>query len=186
MVGEPVDEFQPENGKDDIDHGGIETNPRAEKLVIELSNGRTLRVIDVETRYIDENGRPLTSKQFLEKLVGDLPHLYQSEEQLRKAWANPDTRKELLLKLSELGFDKEQLQAMREMIATPDTDIFDVLSHISFSSDIKTRTDRANQVRNEDFLNEFENSKARAFLEYVLNVYEQHGIEAVSYTHLNY
>ncbi len=185
LVGEPVDEFQPENGKDDIDHGGIETNPRAEKLVIELSNGRTLRVIDVETRYIDENGRPLTSKQFLEKLVGDLPHLYQSEEQLRKAWANPDTRKELLLKLSELGFDKEQLQAMREMIATPDTDIFDVLSHISFSSDIKTRTDRANQVRKEDFLNQFENSKARAFLEYVLNVYEQHGIEELERSKLN-
>src|SRR5699024_5321546 len=73
-----------------------------EKLVVELSNGRKLKIIDVETRYIDENGKPLTAKQFLEKLVGDLPHLYQSEEQLRKAWANPETRKELLEKLSNL------------------------------------------------------------------------------------
>src|SRR5699024_5282333 len=138
------------------------------KLVVELSNGRKLKIIDVETRYIDENGKPLTAKQFLEKLVGDLPHLYQSEEQLRKAWANPETRKELLEKLSNLGFDSEQLQAMQQMIASPETDIFDVLAHISFSTDIKTRKDRANCVREDEFLAVYKNLKAKEFLEYVL------------------
>src|SRR5699024_7253615 len=139
--------------------------------------GRQLKIIDMETRYIDENGKPLTAKQFLEKLVGDLPHLYRSEEQLRKVWANPETRKELLVKLSDLGFDTEQLQAMRKMIASPDTDIFDVLAHISFSTDIKTRHNRASDVRDDQFLTVYKNLKAREFLEYVLNVYEQHGIE---------
>lgn len=175
-----------EEGRDVInEEDGGEAKPKPERLIVELSNGRKLRVIDVETRYIDENGRPLTAKQFLEKLVGDLPHLYQSEEQLREAWANPETRALLLKSLGEMGFDKEQLQAMREMIATPEADIFDVLSHISFSSDIKTREDRANHVRNDAFLNGFENSKARAFLEYVLNVYEQHGIEELERSKLN-
>ena len=156
-----------------------------EKLVVELSNGRKLKIIDVETRYIDENGKPLTAKQFLEKLVGDLPHLYQSEEQLRKAWANPETRKELLEKLSNLGFDSEQLQAMQQMIASPETDIFDVLAHISFSTDIKTRKDRANCVREDEFLAVYKNLKAKEFLEYVLNVYEQHGIEELERSKLN-
>ena len=154
-----------------------EASKTPEKLIVELSNGRKLKVIDVETRYIDENGKPLTAKQFLEKLVGDLPHLYQNEEQLRKAWANPETRTELLIQLSELGFDTEQLQAMQKMIASPDTDIFDILAHISFSTDIKTRTDRANDVRKDKYLTVYKNLKAREFLEYVLNVYEQHGIE---------
>ncbi|HLS30098.1 MAG TPA: DEAD/DEAH box helicase family protein [Flavobacteriaceae bacterium] len=169
----------------DQEYSEEETPEKPEKLIVKLSNGRKLKVIDVETRYIDENGRPLTAKQFLEKLVGNLPHLYKSEEQLRKAWANPETRKELLEKLSELGFDIEQLQAMRKMIASPDTDIFDVLSHISFSSPIKTRHDRATEVRNDEFLAVYKNLKAREFLEYVLNVYEQHGIEELGRSKLN-
>jgi len=175
---EPKEEEYPEPNEE-------EQEQKKEKLIIELSNGRKLSVIDVETRYIDENGKPLTAKQFLEKLVGDLPHLYQSEEQLRKTWANPETRKELLEKLSDLGFDSEQLQVMQKMVASPNTDIFDVLAHISFSTDIKTRKDRANNVREDDFLAVYKNLKAKEFLEYVLNVYEQHGIEELGRSKLN-
>lgn len=175
-----------EGASDDIrDYEGMDEPGKAEKLIVELSNGRKLKIIDVETRYIDENGRPLTAKQFLEKLVGDLPRIYQSEEQLRKAWANPEARNELLIKLSEIGFDSEQLETIRKMIATPDTDIFDVLAHISFSTDIQTREERAKRVRNDSFLSDYSHSKAREFLEYVLSVYENHGIEELSRNKLN-
>lgn len=154
-----------------------EVYEKTKKLIIELHNGRKLKVIDVETRYIDEKGKPLTAQEFLEKLIGELPALYQDEQQLRDVWANPDTRKDLLKELGTLGFDQEQLNALRLMIATPDCDIFDVLSHISFSSEIKTRKERSDAVRHQaDFQNN-ENQPARKFLDYILNVYEQHGIE---------
>lgn len=179
------DNVQEPNVEDYSESAEEEQEQRKEKLIVELSNGRKLKIIDVETRYIDENGKPLSAKQFLEKLIGDLPNLYQNEEQLRKAWANPETRKELLEKLSELGFATEQLQSMRKMIASPETDIFDVLAHISFSTDIKTRQDRANNVREDEFLTIYKNLKAREFLEYVLNVYEQHGIEELGRDKLN-
>ena len=150
---------------------------KKEKLIIELSNGRALKVIDIDTRYIDENGKPLTVREFLEKLVGELPAIYQDENHLREIWANPDTRKELLEQLGSLGFDKEQLDALRNMIASPECDIFDVLSHISFSSDLKTRKERAIAVRDDNFFAVYQNLKAREFLEYVLNQYEKFGIE---------
>lgn len=150
---------------------------KKEKLIIELSSGRSLKVIDIDTRYIDENGRPLTVREFLEKLVGELPAMYQDEKHLREIWSNPDTRKELLEQLGTLGFDKEQLDALRNMIASPECDIFDVLSHISFSSDMMTRKERATAVRNDNFLAVYQNLKAREFLEYVLNHYEKFGIE---------
>lgn len=158
---------------------------KKEKLIVELNNGRKLKVIDVDTRYIDENGKPLTAKEFLEKLVGELPAIYQDETQLRKIWANPETRKELLERLGDLGFDSEQLESMRKMVASPETDIFDVLAHISFSSDIKTRKNRADQVRGDNFLDVYESLQARDFLDYVLNVYEQHGIEELGRQKLN-
>jgi type I restriction enzyme R subunit len=152
-----------------VEEPNEEYGEKKEKLIIELSNGRTLKVIDVDTRYIDENGKPLTVREFLEKLVGELPAIYQDENHLRKIWANPDTRKELLEQLGTLGFDKEQLEALRNMIASPD--------HISFSSDLKTRRERAIAVRDDNFFAVYQNLKAKEFLEYVLNHYEKFGIE---------
>ena len=163
--------------KNTVEEPGEGYGEKKEKLIIELSNGRALKVIDIDTRYIDENGKPLTVREFLEKLVGELPAIYQDENHLREIWANPDTRKELLEQLGTLGFDKEQLEALRNMIASPECDIFDVLSHISFSSDLKTRKERAIAVRDDNFFAVYQNLKAREFLEYVLNHYEKFGIE---------
>jgi type I restriction enzyme R subunit len=182
--GEPV---EPE------DHGtGGETKPpqerkvkepgepyeRKEKLIVELSNGRQLKVTDVDTRYIDENGKPLTAREFLEKLIGELPAIYKDEAHLRKIWSNPDTRADLLIKLGNLGFDNEQLNDLRNMIASPECDIFDVLSHISFSSQLMTRKQRVEFVKGEpEFFEVYKNLEAREFLQFVLQHYEDYGIE---------
>ncbi|MBA6151506.1 DEAD/DEAH box helicase family protein [Gelidibacter gilvus] len=151
---------------------------RKEKLIVELSNGRRLKVTDVDTRYIDENGRPLTAREFLEKLIGELPGIYTDVEQLRSIWANPDSRSDLLIKLADLGFDREQLNDLRNMIATPDCDIFDVLAHISFSSELMTRKQRVEFVKGDPQVFEvYKNLEAKEFLEFILKHYEKFGIE---------
>ncbi|WP_341220492.1 EcoAI/FtnUII family type I restriction enzme subunit R [Polaribacter atrinae] len=151
---------------------------RKEKLIISLSNGRQLKVTDIDTRYIDENGKPLTEREFLEKLVGELPTVYKDEKHLREIWSNPDTRADLLIKLGDLGFDNEQLNDLRNMIATPECDIFDVLSHISFDSNLMTRKQRVKFVKDEpEFFEVYKNLEARDFLEFILKHYEEYGIE---------
>ena len=163
--------------KNKVEENGEEYEKK-EKLIVKLSNGREIKIIDVETRYIDEDGKPLTAREFLEKLVGTLPILYKNEEELRKLWTKPETRERLLKRLAEVGFDSEQLNTLRDMIATPECDIFDVLAHISFSSDIKTRKERAVKVRDDNtFFTVYSNLKAREFLEFVLENYERYGIE---------
>lgn len=158
--------------------GGETPPPRPEKVVIELSNGRKLKVINIETRYIDETGKPLTSKQFLEKLTGFIPDLYESEDQLRKIWAKPETREALLQKLASMGVDEEQLDSLKKILDAPESDIFDVLLHISYANDIMTRKERASLTKqNEDFFSVYENLKARDFLKFVLERYEQDGIK---------
>ena len=151
---------------------------RKEKLIIDLSNGRQLKVTDVDTRYIDENGKPLTAREFLEKLIGELPAIYKDEAHLRKIWSNPDTRTELLKQLGQLGFDNEQLNDLRNMIASPDCDIFDVLSHISFETKLMTRKQRVEFVKGEPkFFEVYKKLEAREFLEFILKHYEDYGIE---------
>lgn len=152
-----------------------------EKLVVKLSNGNSLKVTNVDTRYIDENGKPLTVREFLEKLVGNLPNLFQNEDQLRNAWSNPETRLALLEKLGQLGFDKEQLEALRLMVASPEVDIFDVLAHISFRSDIKTRKERVLHVKGEaKTLNVYSDLRAKEFMEFILDHYEKYGADELS------
>jgi type I restriction enzyme, R subunit len=128
-------------------------NPRPEKVEVKLSNGRVLKVTNIEIRYIDADGKPLTAKEFLEKLIGFIPNLYQTEEELRKNWANPDKREEILTKLEQEGFDKEQLDTLRDLLSAKDCDIFDVLSHLSFSNEMLTRHSRVELAQKDQFFN---------------------------------
>lgn len=157
---------------------GPEPPPKPKKIVIELSNGRQLKVLDIETRYIDENGVPLTTSQFLEKLIGFIPDLYKSEEQLRQVWSKPETRDELLNRLAESGIDDEQLDSLKHIFEADNSDIFDILMHISYNGDIITRTQRAFHTKTDTkFFDVYENLKARDFLKFVLDRYERDGIK---------
>ena len=152
--------------------------PRPVKIVIELSNGRKLRVLDIETRYIDESGKPLTTLQFLEKLIGFIPDLYHSEKELRRLWSKPETREELLVKMAESGIDEEQLDILKKIFEAERSDIFDVLLHISYECSLITRTQRAAHVKEDNvFFEVFSNLKARDFLRFILERYETDGVK---------
>ncbi|MDD2307008.1 MAG: DEAD/DEAH box helicase family protein [Prolixibacteraceae bacterium] len=152
--------------------------PRPPKIVIELSNGRKLKVLDIETRYIDESGKPLTTLQFLEKLIGFIPDLYQSEDELRRLWSKPETREELLIKLAESGIDEEQLDILKKIFEAENSDVFDVLLHISYECSLITRIQRATHVKEDNaFFEVFANLKARDFLRFILERYETDGIK---------
>ena len=164
----------------DIHEGANTANPPPppkKKIVIKLSSGRKLKVIDVETRYIDENGIPLSTLSFIEKLVGFAPDFYESEEQLRELWSKPETRESLLAKLEDKGIGEEQLESLKLIFEAANSDIFDILMHISYTNEIITRKQRANKLKEKQFFEVYENLKARDFLEFVLERYEKDGIK---------
>ncbi len=151
--------------------------PPQEKLEVKLADDRILKIINVETRYIDEHGRPVSATDFLQKLIGQLPELYKDEQQLRTLRANPETREKLLEKLASMGIDKEQLESLKKMFEADDSDIFDVLAHISFNTDIKKRTERVAYVKGIRIVyDHYENIKAQDFLNFILEQYAEHGI----------
>jgi len=49
-----------------------------------------------ENRYLPKN--------FLQNLFGELPEFFKSEEELRKIWSSPITRKALLERLQAAGY----------------------------------------------------------------------------------
>lgn len=148
-----------------------------ERLEIRLADDRILKIVNVETRYIDENWKPVSATDFLQKLIWQLPDLYQNEEQLRTLRANPETREKLLEKLASMWIDSEQLESLKKMFEADDSDIFDILAHISFNSDIKKRVQRVAYVKSTKIVfDHYENLKAQEFLNFVLEQYAEHWI----------
>ena len=94
------------------------------------------------TTFWGPDGKPMSARQFIEKLFGDLPALFKDEDELRALWSKPDTRKKLLTGLEEKGFAREQLEEIKSIIAAENSDLFDVLAYIAYALPTITREER--------------------------------------------
>ncbi|MCZ6624057.1 MAG: DEAD/DEAH box helicase, partial [Deltaproteobacteria bacterium] len=126
-------------------------------LVYELDlDGKQLRVV----KYTDYAGQKVRT-------------LYPSAVDLRKKWADPVQRSEIIARLEERGISFDELRLATNQ---PDADPFDLLCHIAFNAPIRTRRERADQVRREqkDFFTKY-GPKARDILNELLEKYAEHG-----------
>ena len=147
-----------------------------EKVTIDI-RGRKLKVIDIETTYVGEDGIPLKTHEFLEFLVGILDKFFHDETQLRELWSDPVKREALLEKLRSMQIDEVQLEELKSIFAAQDSDIYDVLAHLSFNLDIKTRSERAFAVHYRKYIEKYHSDKVREFLNFILERYEKDGVK---------
>ena len=184
-VAEPIDEPKPPkptdsgNGEDGTTGGGGEIEPPIppkEKVTIDIK-GKKLKVINIETTYVGDDGRPLKTDEYLELLIGILGKFYNDEQGLRDIWSNPAHRKDLLNRLKEINIDESQLEDLKEIFEAVNSDIYDVLAHLSFNLDIKTRNERAIAVENSNFIEKYHNEKAKDFIEFILEKYRKYGFK---------
>ena len=110
----------------------------------------------------------------IEKLFGELPRFFKDEDELRRLWSEPDTRKALLEGLAEKGFGGEQLGEISRMINAEKSDVFDVLAYIAFALAPITRSERVEARQNDIFVRY--DPKLQAFLDFVLAQYVKQGV----------
>ncbi len=146
-----------------------------EKLKVRLAPNREVKVIDIETRYLDPvSGKHLNSEDFLKKIIWELPEFYKDEHQLRILWADPKTRQDLLKSLSSIWLDKEQFDDLKKIFEAEKSDIFDILAHLSFNLDIKYRQERSKYGL--WIIEKYKSLKAKEFLEFLLSLYVKNWI----------
>ncbi len=148
----------------------------SKKAITVHLKGTKLKVLDINTSYLGSNGKPLSTKEFLEFLIGKLAEYYDDEVKLREIWSDQKNRERFLKALANDGVDEDALKDLRE-IFQKDCDIYDVLAHLSFNAEIKTRQERVLQVENGEFLKRFQKEKAIKFIEFLLNRYQEYGIK---------
>ncbi|MDQ0465832.1 type I restriction enzyme R subunit [Caulobacter ginsengisoli] len=167
LVAEPHPGASPKDPK--------EPGERPEKVVIKLADGkaRTIQHISA-TSFWGPDGRPLSAAEFLQSLFGKTPELFRDEDDLRRLWGAPETRKALLAALAEAGFGIEPLTEMARIIDAPDSDIFDVLAYVAFALPPVSRAERV-ETRKTDVLEGYD-AALQAFLDFVLGQYVKQGV----------
>lgn len=164
----PPDGEQPE-GVDD-------PAPRRERLVIRLADGKAREIQHMTaTSFWSADGRPISANQFLESLFGTLPEFFKDEDELRKIWSKPDTRRTLLRSLEGKQFDRTQLAEIQRALAAEQSDLYDVLAYIAFALPRISRQERADRAR--PVINASFSDKQRIFLDFVLSHYIAEGVE---------
>ncbi|EAI4529206.1 DEAD/DEAH box helicase [Campylobacter coli] len=177
--GEKIEELKEQDEKEKITKEHIkqtkEESKEKKSVTIHLK-GTKLKVLDITTTYVGAQGKPLSTKEFLEFLIGKFGEYYDDEAKLREIWSDQKNRERFLKALANDGVDEDALKYLRE-IFQKDCDIYDVLAHLSFNAEIKTRQERVLQVENGEFLKRFQKEKAIKFIEFLLNRYQEYGIK---------
>ncbi len=146
------------------------------KVKIKLADGKEREIqFMIHTSFWSADGKPISVEEYLKELYGALPDFFKSEEDLRKIWSNPVTRKTLMNRLTESGYGIEELTTLQKIIDAEKSDIFDVLEYISFAVKPITREVRVAQAQSNIFA--VLNDKEKEFLEFVLNKYIEAGVE---------
>ncbi len=122
---------------------------------------------------LDVDGHQLRVVQFTDYTAERVRSLFATAAELRGAWANPENRADIIEHLAERGIDFDELT---KVTGQPDADPFDLLCHVAYSAPLRTRRERADQVRKERraFL-EAHVGMARQILEELLEKYAEHG-----------
>ncbi|WP_426687781.1 EcoAI/FtnUII family type I restriction enzme subunit R [Rhodanobacter ginsengiterrae] len=155
-----------------------ETPEPTPKIIVRLADGkeRSIRYLAATTYW--HEGRQITAQEFMQQLFGDLGTLVASEDELRAVWSDPDRREAFQQRLRDLGYDADRLDAMRRLIDASDSDIFDVLAYVRFTLAPLSRSERAGAARTTGLIGY--QREMRAFLDYVLDAYEKHGVDELA------
>lgn len=166
-----ISEPRPSTSDDD------QPQEKRKKIKIKLRDGKEREIqFMMSTSFWSADGKPISSEEFLNNLFGELPNLFKSEDELRALWSNPITRKDLLAKLEEAGFGKDELHTLQQLINAEKSDLFDVLEYV-FNSEIKPITREARVAAAQATIFALLNDKQKEFIEFVLTKYIETGVD---------
>jgi type I restriction enzyme R subunit len=130
--------------------------------------------IDTELTYdLDADGSKLRTVQITQYAAETVQTLYTDPEDLRRKWSDFEQRSAVIEMLEERGIDFNELAASA---GKPDADPFDLLCHVAYNAPLRTRKERAEQLRKQkkDFFDRY-GPEARAILNKLVDKYAEHG-----------
>jgi type I restriction enzyme R subunit len=154
-----------------------EARPKKKRIKVKLRDGKERTIQHtVQTSFWSADGKPISADEFLNNLFGELPKLFKDEEELRKLWSNPLTRRTLLENLAAAGFPKDDLLTLQKLVDMEKSDLYDVLEYV-FNGDYIAMTREARAKAAEATIFALLNDKQQEFLAFVLSKYVETGVD---------
>lgn len=129
----------------------------------------------ISTSFWSADWKPISIEEFMNNMFWVMPEFFNTEEELRIIWSSPTTRKLFLQKIAEKWYWRSELETLQKMINAENSDLFDVISYVSFLTKPISREERVEQAKDKIF--EWLDDKQREFLDFVLIKYEEKGVE---------
>ena len=149
----------------DDDH---EASPR--KFYVDDGEVEVIRHLVYE---LDADGQRLSCKHLTDYAGEKVRTLYPNASELRAGWLDAERRTEIVERLEEIGVDASTLA---ESVGRPEADEFDLLCHLAYNTPLRTRRERADNLRRDQnvFFQSF-SPEAREVLDAVIEKYAEHG-----------
>lgn len=147
------------------------------KVKVKLRNGKEREIMHmVSTSFWSADGKPISADEFMDNLFGEMPKFFRDEEELRRIWSLPKTRKELLEKLEEAGFPKSDLHTLQKLVDMEKSDLYDVLEYV-FNGNSNSITREARAKAAEATIFTLLNDRQKEFIAFVLSKYIETGVD---------
>jgi type I restriction enzyme R subunit len=172
---EPVEptetEYEPRR-EDDYRHPTISEGPfQPRKYYVD---GGEVEISAHMVYELDADGNQLRVVKYTDYTADKMRKLYPNAATLRTNWANPDERSRVLESLAERGINFDDLAAATKNF---DADPLDLFCHVAYNSPLRTRRERADELRNnrKDFFAQY-TGDAKTILNELLEKYTEHGV----------
>ena len=160
----------------EVNEPKLDYEPR-KKAKVKLARGKEREIkYMVSTSFWSADGKPISAVEFLNNLFGELPKLFKDEEELRKLWSSPITRRILLENLDAAGFPKDDLLTLQKLVDMEKSDLYDVLEYV-FNGDYIAMTREARAKAAEATIFALLNDKQKEFISFVLSKYIETGVD---------
>lgn len=167
-----IENIHSEELLDDIDS-------KKEKIKIKLSNNRELELFCTVNTHFYINKSVVSFEDFINNLYKNIPSFFANEHELIKIWQNEETRKSLLLKIEELGIDKNELVKLENMFLYNDTtDLFDILKYLAYNKNPISKRQRVKLAKDNIYTDL--NNKEKEFVDFLLEQYCLYGIDELN------
>ncbi len=134
----------------------------------------TVYVVGEQAYELDAEENILRTVQYTDYVREKVRRLVPDAEHLRRAWPQPERRREILEALQSRGIDPVHLAAVTHR---EDADALDLLLHVAYNAPLLTRRERAEKLRKRkpNFWNTY-TPAAREILDALLEKYADFGI----------
>lgn len=157
---------------------GEPRGPRAPRPPHAIVDGKEVRVIGRKVSIYDpaSGGESFLS---YEEYTGNVVKRLEADftKELKEIWINVVNRQQFIDRLESHGIS---ITHIRQLMENYDADVFDILYHLAYGSKMKTRKQRADEVKTKKSFLEKYPDKAREVLSIMMDLYAEEGYQELN------